>query len=204
MKRFTQLVGVVLLVLMARAGAAQTLSGDALVKALRRGGYVLVMRHASSPEFLPTKESANPDNKGLERQLDAKGRAAALGMGMALHDLGIPVGDVLTSPAYRALETARLGYLMPQPRPELGDPAQSMQKPTAAQAKWLQDQVSAANRPKGKNTLIITHIPMIAGAFPQWASGLADGEALVIGPGASGEPTLVARVKIEEWPTLKP
>jgi phosphohistidine phosphatase SixA len=202
MKRSLRLFAALVLRCAARPLAAQTLSGGDLVKALRHGGYVLVMRHASSPEFLPTQEAANPDNKGLERQLDEKGRAAATDMGKALHDLAIPVGDVLTSPAYRALETARLAHLAPQPTRELGDPAQSMQKPTAAQAKWLQDQ--AARHPTGKNTIIITHIPMIAGAFPQWASGLADGEALVLGAGPGGDTTLVARIKIEEWPTLKP
>lgn len=38
------------------AGSAQTLSGEALVKALRQGGYVIVMRHASSPPETATKQ----------------------------------------------------------------------------------------------------------------------------------------------------
>jgi hypothetical protein len=35
------------------------------------------------------------------------------------------------------------------------------------------------------------------------ASGLADGEALIFGPDGKGGATLVARVKIEEWPGLQ-
>jgi hypothetical protein len=40
---------------------AQDLYGEALIKALQKGGYVLVMRHASSPREVPDKQAANPD-----------------------------------------------------------------------------------------------------------------------------------------------
>ena len=52
-----------------------------LVKSLRQGGYVLVMRHASSPATPPAKMDADPENTGLERQLDEKGRKSAKAMG---------------------------------------------------------------------------------------------------------------------------
>jgi len=39
--------------------AQQQLQGEALVKALRQGGYVIVMRHASSPREVPDKAAAN-------------------------------------------------------------------------------------------------------------------------------------------------
>src|SRR5499427_3466980 len=87
---------------------AQDLHGEALVKALQKGGYVLVMRHASSPREVPDKQAANPDNSKPERQLDEVGRGTAIAMGKALRDLKIPIGNVLSSPTYRALETVRL------------------------------------------------------------------------------------------------
>ena len=49
-----------LLALISGTASAQTLSGEALVKALRQGGYVIVMRHASSPREAPDKQTANP------------------------------------------------------------------------------------------------------------------------------------------------
>jgi len=55
---------------------SQTLSGSALVTALRQGGYVIVMRHTSSPRETPSKQAANPDNVNLERQLDKAGQTA--------------------------------------------------------------------------------------------------------------------------------
>ena len=183
--------------LVAGAVDAQQLQGEALVKALRQGGYVIVMRHTSSPREVPDKSTANPDNVKPERQLDQEGRTTATAMGKALRDLKIPIGTVLSSPTYRALETIRYGQFgNPQAVTELGDNGQSMQGGTAAQAAWLQKKVTEF--PKGTNTLLVTHFPNMSQAFPQSTSGLADGEALVFGPAG-----VVARVKVEEWPTMR-
>ncbi len=191
------MIRVLSLLLLAAAAHAQQLQGDALVKALRQGGYVIVMRHASSPREVPDKTAANPDNTKPERQLDPEGRASATAMGKALRDLKIPIGTVLTSPTYRALETIRYAQFgQPQAVPELGDNGQSMQGGTEAQAAWLRKRVTEL--PKGANTLIVTHMPNMSRAFPESTSNLADGEALIFGP--SG---VVARVKIEEWTRLK-
>ena len=197
------------LLLLAMAGAiqlagpapAQTLSGEALVNALRRGGYVLVMRHTSSPNEAPDQKTANADNVKLERQLDQVGRTTATAMGKALRDLKIPIGEVLASPTYRALETVRYAQFRdPHPYPELGDNGRSMQGGTEAQAAWLRNRVTQF--PSGSNTILVTHFPNIRDAFPQ-ASGVADGEALVFGPDGKGGAALVARVKIEEWPGMR-
>jgi hypothetical protein len=97
-----------------------------LVKAIQSGGYVLVMRHASSPREAPSKEVANPDNTRLERQLDEAGRRGATAMGEAIRALRIPIGIVLTSPTYRAMETVRLARLdSPTTVTELGDGGQA-------------------------------------------------------------------------------
>src|SRR5687768_15221725 len=98
-----EFVGLVIVIGIASA-AAQSRSTDSVAD-LRSGGYVLVMRHAHSPRELPDAASAQPDNVNLERQLDAEGRAAAKAMGIAVRDLEIPIGQILTSPTFRALET---------------------------------------------------------------------------------------------------
>lgn len=189
--------------LAALAVHAQTLSGDALVKALQRGGYVIVMRHASSPREVPDKQHANPDNTKPERQLDETGRATSAAMGKALRDLKIPIGEIFSSPTYRALETLRLAQLPnAKPTPELGDNGQSMSITNEAQAAWLQKAVTVF--PSGTNTLLVTHFPNLTRAFPQDAKGVEDGEALIFGPDGKGSAKIVARVKIEDWPKLKP
>ena len=66
---------------------------------------------------------------------------------------------------------------------------------------WLRKK--ATEFPTGSSTLLVTHMPNIAAAFPAWATDVADGEALVLGPDGKGGPTLIARIRIEEWPRLK-
>jgi phosphohistidine phosphatase SixA len=181
---------------------SQTLSASALVAALSQGGYVIVMRHTSSPFEAPSKQTANSDNVNLERQLDKAGRDSATAMGKALRDLKIPVGEIQTSPTYRALETVQYAQLgNPQPHAELGDRGQSMQGVSDADGAWLRDRTMQV--PKTGNTIIVTHMPNLARAFPQ-VSGIADGEALIFHPDGKGMAPLVARVKIEEWLGLRP
>ena len=175
----------------------QALSGKALIRALQHGGYVIVMRHASSPREAPSPQDADADNVNRERQLDQTGRASAIAMGNALRKLKIPIGEVYISPTYRARETAQLAQL-PNPRTivELGDGDRSMQSITENQAEWLRKR--AAQLPSGVDTIIVTQFPNISRSFPQWASGLADGEALVLSSDAKGRVAL-----IEEWPQFR-
>jgi phosphohistidine phosphatase SixA len=179
--------------------APQTTTTD-LVGALRNGGCVIVMRHASSPRETPDKATANPDNVKLERQLDEAGRASAIAMGKAIRDLKIPIGEVFASPTYRAMETVRLAQLPnPHPQAELGDGGQSMQAASDAQATWLRDRVSRSRA--GTNILVVTHMPNLTRAFPEWGA-VADGETIVLKPDGKGSATVVGRIKIEEWPRL--
>lgn len=184
----------------AAAVAGQAPDHAALVAALREGGHVVVMRHASAPSRPPDAAAANPDNPGLERQLDAAGRAAATAMGEALRRLKIPIGDVLSSPTYRARETVRYAGL-PDPtlREELGDGGQSMKRADDTQVDWLR--ARTAERPQRGNTVIVTHQPNIARAFPQ-AADVAEGEALVFKPEGRGGVRLVGRVPIAAWKAM--
>jgi phosphohistidine phosphatase SixA len=168
---------------------------------LRRGGHVIVMRHARSPADAPAAGAANPDNEALERQLDAQGRSGAQAMGDALRRLGIPVSQVLSSPTYRARETVRhLGLPSPRLEERLGDGGHSMAGVGAAEGEWLRAQ--AARRPAAGNTLVVTHAPNLRAAFGDEAPGVADGESLVFEPAAGGAFRLKARIRIDDWPRL--
>src|SRR5687767_5522403 len=157
----------------------QTMSLGDLVKQLRQGGYVLVMRHASSPRETPSKETANADNTRLERQLDEAGRRGATAMGNAIRALKIPIGAVLTSPTYRALETVKYaGFTSPTVVEELGDRGKSMQGVDESQATWLRQRVTEV--PRSGNLLLVTHQPNLSRAFADWGGTVADGEVVVI------------------------
>jgi phosphohistidine phosphatase SixA len=182
---------------------AETLSGVSLVQHLRQGGYVILMCHTHSPVETPDKGVTDADNAKLERQLDETGRSTARAMGEAIKKLHVPIGGVLSSPTYRALETVRFAALGPaRIYAELGDGGQSMSiDAVAGQADWLRKRV--AERPKpGSNTIIVTHMPNIQAAFSRDAADLTDCEALVFRPSGHGKGELVAKLKIEDWPGL--
>jgi phosphohistidine phosphatase SixA len=174
-----------------------------LANALRHGGYVLLMRHASSPANPPDRAAADPQNVGDERQLDEKGRASARDMGDAFRTLHIPVGQVFSSPTYRARETVRLADLgTPVLTQELGDQGHSMARITGAgPVGWLKNKVSELP-PRGRNTILVTHMPNIAAAFPDQSVDLKDGETLVFKPDGHGHAELVAKVEIGDWPQM--
>jgi phosphohistidine phosphatase SixA len=193
----------IVLALSATAASADSLSGSGLVAALRDGGYIIVMRHPSSPFTAPDKGTANPDNTGLERQLDETGRKTARAMGEAMRKLRIPIAEVLSSPTYRALEAVKLADLgKPRTVAELGEGAKGMMaNADAARSAWLRTKVADAPR-AGTDTIIVTHTPNLTGAFAGDAAGMAAGEALIFHPDGKGGSALVARIKIEDWPKL--
>lgn len=201
--RYAYVLAALSICLLATSVHAKSLTGTALVTALRHGGYVIVMRHPSSPPTVPDKAQADPGNTRLERQLDDAGRKTAREMGDAFRRLHIPVGQVLSSPTYRAREAVRLAaFGEPKTFSELDEGAQGMKaNADAERSAWLRKAVTKSPA-AGKNTVIVTHTPNIVGAFGPTAKGVAAGEAFVFQPNGSEEPEIVARIKIEEWPQL--
>jgi phosphohistidine phosphatase SixA len=187
--------------------SAELLAADAtgtaeLIRALRSGGYVIVMRHASSPRDEPDAANAAVGNEAHERQLDDSGIRSAARMGNALKRLEIPIGEIWSSPTFRARQTISHADL-PPPRlaEELGDGGHSMSATQPAQAAWLRSKAAQVPR-AGTNTLLVTHFPNIRSAFPNAATGLADGEALIVRPDGAGQWKIAGRVGIEAWPSV--
>jgi phosphohistidine phosphatase SixA len=181
---------------------AQQMQGRALIDALKGGGYILVMRHANSPAMPPSREDADPENTELERQLDATGKESAHTMGAAFKSIGIPVGEVLSSPTYRARLTVQLAaFGTPKILNDLDEGAAGMAaNAEKAKADFLRTKSMEAPRP-GTNTVLVSHAPNIQAAFGTDAQGVASGESLIFRP-AAGKATLVARVKIYEWTAM--
>ncbi len=105
------LLGALVLLDVAAAQEKAHLAGEALVDALRAGGYNLYFRHAATDWAtndhvvgVDDWVSCDPDKM---RQLTPAGRDTARRAGEAMRALGIPVGRVLASPYCRTVETAR-------------------------------------------------------------------------------------------------
>jgi len=77
-----------------------------IVKALRAGGFVIVVRHGATFPDQADTDPLNFDNIAAQRNLNDKGKALAKAFGDAIREAGVSVGKVYTSKYNRAYETA--------------------------------------------------------------------------------------------------
>jgi phosphohistidine phosphatase SixA len=139
----------------------------------------------------------NLGNRDAQRNLSEEGRAQAEAIGEAFRKLDVPVGEVLSSPYYRSLDTARIAFDRAEPTSELlgirSDRSfQREQRETA-----LLNLLSTPPR-DGTNTILVSHA-LNAEEFA--GITLDEGEAAVLEP-LGGDFRFIVRVAPEEWNQL--
>jgi phosphohistidine phosphatase SixA len=169
------------------------------VELLRRGGYIVYIRHAITGTV---QDDPSPDlsDPRTQRTLSPAGRAQARRIGAAVRRLGIPIGQVLASPYHRTRQTAELAFgaarvratreLISEGHPGTDD---------AALARDLRRLLR--QRPDaGANTVLVSHGFNLAGATGLSA---AEGEAVIFDPGGRQPLEPIARIGADEWRTLR-
>jgi phosphohistidine phosphatase SixA len=189
----------VMLVTAGIASAAQP-SASELLPELRKGGYVLFMRH---PKTNPDQADTDPlhlDNVKAQRQLSDDGRTQGKALGEAFRALKIPVAKVIASEFNRAQEAAKLldigevtgsidvteGGLVVSPREN------------ERRAKVLRELLSTLP-PNGKNVVIVSHKPNLQDAAGKEFGDVAEAETVVFKPLGDGTFKLVTRVPSDTW-----
>jgi phosphohistidine phosphatase SixA len=170
-----------------------------LVQALRAGGLVIVLRHGATFADQVDAKPVDFDNIAAQRNLNDKGKAAAVAFGNAFRQIGIPVGKVYTSRFNRAYETATLaGFKEIEKTPDLtyGKSAASPDK-NITSPEDFRKLLGRAPQP-GTNTVLVTHTPNIVDALGKDWTEVKEGEASIFRP-ANGNYTLVARVQMDDW-----
>jgi phosphohistidine phosphatase SixA len=178
------------------AGAQRPLAGPELLDALRRGGFVIFFRHgaAETSEQRVTLDGLPPalrDCHAAQRPLTTRGVTEMRAVGAAFLALGVPVGQVLASPACRAIETAWYAFGRVD-----GLESDLMQMPGAPAT--VRRLLMTPPKP-GTNTVIVGHISnalAVARLSPE------EGEALIFVSESGGEARLVARVLVDGWGSL--
>ena len=172
------------------------------VTALRGGGYVIVMRHGATHQDQADTDPLNLANVAQQRQLNDVGRAKAKEIGAVMKKLGIPVGQVVSSQYFRAIETARLlGYGEPQPTADVSEGGQVVtpienNRRTAALRKL------AATAVPGTNVIVVSHKPNIVDAFGKDWFDVREADISIFKPDGAGGYRPVARVQADEWAKL--
>ena len=160
------------------------LGGQALLRALRGGGFVLYMRHADASSIPPDPVS----------MLTAEGKTQAQLVGQALRTLRIPISNVMASELQRAQDSARLLGVGPvQVTPALNPAGEGRGLAGPAQRRALLAQVPEP----GTNVLLVSHRHG-GGPRSDWLH-IDLAEVAVYRPDGRGASHPVARITLEQW-----
>ena len=163
--------------------AAAELTGDAMLTALKDGGYVVYFRHAISDTTQNDADPIKVDDCSTQRNLSDAGRAQSKKLGSAFQLLGIKVDKVMASPYCRAKETAKTAFDKVEPVGALFY-SLGLGKDEAAKAGADLKKILATAPAAGANTVLVGHtsnLKEVAGVWPK-----KEGGAYVFRPDGSG------------------
>lgn len=173
------------------------------VAAVRGGGYVIIMRHGATHQDQADTDPLNLANVDKQRQLNDAGRARSKEIGEAFKKLGIPVGKVVSSQYFRAIETAKLAFGTAEPTADVSEGGQVV-TPIENNRRAAAMKKLAATAMPGTNVVVVTHRPNILDAFGKDLFDMREGEAVIMKPDGAGGSKIVARVQADEWTKLAP
>jgi phosphohistidine phosphatase SixA len=155
---------------------------------LRRGGIVLLIRHASTEGGLGDPPTLRIGDCATQRNLSAKGREEAVRIGERIRREKVPIARVFTSPWCRCRDTAMLAF----GRAEEWEPLSSFfdfPDREAAYTESVKKRVASyASRKPAGNVVMVTHNVNIAALTKL---SVATGEIVVVRPdGCCGLRTL--------------
>ena len=173
-----------------------------IVKALRAGGFVMVVRHGATFPDQADTDPLNFDNIAAQRNLNDKGNALAKAFGDAIRQARVSVGKVYTSNYNRAYETAVIaGFKDIEKTADITEgglvvsPNENNRRVDA-----FHKLLGTAPTP-GTNTILITHKPNIVDALGKDWFDVREGEATIFRP-ENDSYKLIARVQMEDWPHM--
>ncbi|HEV7233807.1 MAG TPA: hypothetical protein VGN36_06135, partial [Sphingorhabdus sp.] len=147
------------------ASAQATLSTPALVDVMRKGGYIILVRHERTEVPSGGDDFSKPRTDCFsQRNLSASGYAGARETGETLRVLGIRVSEVRSSPICRTMETARLmfGRAIADERLMHDDPPSGRTAEVADRD--VKELVASIDLSQG-NVVLVTHGGIIKKAF---------------------------------------
>jgi len=170
------------------------LSGQALIEALRRGGYVIAFRHALTDMTQSDREPLDLTDCAAQRNLNQAGRDQARAIGAEFTRLLIPRTRTLTSPYCRTRETAELAFGAFEINGAL---EQQVSRDAAATAAVMNSLLSSLP-PPGQNTIMVTHSTnLTVVGLPV----IGEGDSIVLRPsGTAWMP--IALVRAVDWTQL--
>lgn len=202
MSRFRAALTAILLAFSAPALIAPTQAQTEWLTALRSGGHVIVIRHGATYQDQADTDPFNFENVGKQRQLNDVGRAKAREIGEAFQKLKIPVGEVVTSKFYRAIETGRLAFGKATPTTDVTEGGLVVTPIVNNQRMAALRKLAGTAPAAGTNMVVVSHKPNILDAFGKDWFDIREGESSIFKPDGAGGYKFVVRVQADEWKKL--
>ena len=180
----------------AASAADQPAELSAVLDDLRKGGYVIYFRHASTDQTGPSDEAADLTRCDTQRNLSATGHEQAVQIGQAFRALRIPIGSITTSPFCRCKDTAKLAFGRFIVDNDLffaiGTSAGETKRMTDSLRRMLSTPPARAT-----NNIIVSHTANLREAAGIWPK--PEGVAYIFRPLSEGRFEAIAMALPEDW-----
>jgi len=170
--------------------AASTTAADSLWDAMTTPGAVIIVRHSYAPGGFDPPDS-RLDDCSTQRNLDERGRAQAARVGEAFRAHGVAVGDVLSSPRCRCLDTARLAF----GKVEKWDPLQGALRDQDLRRRQVREiRARIASHRDGPPLVLVTHGSVVSDLTGR---DVRMGEVVVLRRDADGRHVVAGQLYVE-------
>ena len=167
-----------------------------LIPQLKQGGYVIYIRHATTDYNQEDKRPVDLNNCKTQRNLTKQGRKQAQTIGRAFRQHHIPVGQVISSPYCRCLETAKLAFGQATRSDSLYFAMGLKREGKEVKGVELRNMLMQAPA-KGKNTVIVSHTANLQEAVGLWPK--PEGASYIFKIDDTGELQAIAIVEPDLW-----
>lgn len=172
-----------------------------LLEGIRKGGYLLYMRHGFTDNSRPDRvPSVDLNDCNTQRPLSDAGRDLMKKVGMAMRQARIPLSRVLASPMCRTKESAQLAvgdkFELYEPLMYSANMTSKEKKPRIESLKKLMLEPI----PAGGNTLLIAHAPNMADLIGFFVK--PEGNVLVFRQDGAGGFEYLASIHPDDWGRL--
>ncbi len=160
----------------AEPAKANETTSAALWAALKSGGHVILIRHASTVPGTGDPPGFVLGDCATQRNLSDAGRAEAKQIGATFRERGVPIGNVMSSRWCRCLDTARLAFDKVRVQPwasldsHFDNPSNGAVQAASVKTGLAKQEI------EGSNLVLVTHqvnITALTGIYP------AQGEAVI-------------------------
>lgn len=197
---FSARLAITLLVLslstLLQAATEQGLSPAELIGQLQKGGNIVYLRHAATDHDSRDSGTADLNDCSKQRNLSQTGRQQATQIGVAIKQLGIPLGSVLSSPYCRCRDTAQLAFGRYTSTPDLQFSISKDREESRQLGARLREMMLAADTQSG-NAVFVGHTSNLRDGLGVWPK--PEGVMLVFR--RDGDRIgLLGRIAPDQWP----